>query len=81
LRRYPDITVAEEAISVALQTVALAVFDAVMVHMLNSLGKGFWYDIKMRLYDAIYENKSNRLLEILNTTCVVAPHALSFFVA
>mmetsp|Transcript_4506 Transcript_4506/g.11516 ORF Transcript_4506/g.11516 Transcript_4506/m.11516 type:complete len:504 (-) Transcript_4506:322-1833(-) len=66
--KYPDITEEEEAISLALQTVALAVFDAVMVHMVNTLARSYWYEIKMGLFKGIYENKSRRILDILATT-------------
>jgi hypothetical protein len=66
--KYPDITEAEEIISVALQTVALAIFDAVMVHMLNTLARSYWYQIKMGLFKSIYENKPQRILEILTST-------------
>lgn len=66
--KYPDVTEEEEAISIPLQTLALAIFDAVMVHMVNTLAESYWYEIKMTLFTAIYENKLRRIIEILSKT-------------
>merc|ERR1719181_1569023 len=35
--KYPAITSEEEAISIPLQTMALAIFDSILVHMLNQI--------------------------------------------
>lgn len=45
--KYPAITEEEEAISIPLQAMAMAVFDAILVHMLNQVSTdGTWQNIK-----------------------------------
>jgi hypothetical protein len=48
----------EERISLPLQALNLALFDAVLVHMMNTLSPdGEWLTIKRRLCDALFVNK------------------------
>ena len=49
--KYPAITDEEEAISVPLQLLCCAIFDATLVHVLNTLAPGAWHDLKVRTRD------------------------------
>mmetsp|Transcript_21435 Transcript_21435/g.83137 ORF Transcript_21435/g.83137 Transcript_21435/m.83137 type:complete len:494 (-) Transcript_21435:26-1507(-) len=63
--KYPAISEEEEAISVPLQTVLLAAFDGVLVHMLNTLAPGTWGGIKAELTEKLNKRKVARTLEVL----------------
>lgn len=63
--KYPAISEAEEAISVPLQTVLLAAFDGILVHMLNTLAPGAWGAIKAELTEKLNKRKVARTLELL----------------
>lgn len=45
--KYPAITPVEAAVSLPLQTLCLAIFDATLTHMLNTLAPGRWFPIKV----------------------------------
>eukprot|EP00005_Dracoamoeba_jomungandri_P000734 CAMPEP_0174256650 /NCGR_PEP_ID=MMETSP0439-20130205/5864_1 /TAXON_ID=0 /ORGANISM="Stereomyxa ramosa, Strain Chinc5" /LENGTH=502 /DNA_ID=CAMNT_0015339363 /DNA_START=150 /DNA_END=1658 /DNA_ORIENTATION=+ len=64
--KYPAITPEEEDISIPLQTVLLAVFDSILVHMIETVAHGKWMDIKAELCEKLNKNKVPRTLEILN---------------
>jgi hypothetical protein len=67
--KYPALSEVEETNSVGLQIVYQAVFDAIMVHMLNQVaGSSAWQEIRAKLAKALNLNKSNRVWEILQTT-------------
>ena len=66
--KYPAITEEEEEISVPLQTVLLAVFDAVLVHMLNTVAPDTWMVIKSKLCEKLSKKKMDRTLAILQDT-------------
>jgi hypothetical protein len=55
--KYPDITAEEEKISIPLQTVALAIFDGILVHMLNTVAKDKWQPIRAEICSALNKNK------------------------
>lgn len=63
--KYPALTESEEAISVPLQTLCCAIFDAVLVHMLNSVGPDTWHGVKLSLCKALSTNKVALTLSIL----------------
>jgi len=65
--KYPDITEEEERISLPLQTLCLAIFDAILVHLAYST-RIDWYRIKIKLLDSLIRNKVPRLVEILSNT-------------
>jgi hypothetical protein len=65
--KYPAITEAEEKISIPLQTACLAVFDAILVHILNRLAPGKWHAVKFSIIQALNANKTRRTLEILGS--------------
>ena len=44
--KYPAITPEEEAVSVPLQAMAGAIFDAVLVHMMNQLAPDTWQPLR-----------------------------------
>mmetsp|Transcript_43765 Transcript_43765/g.138318 ORF Transcript_43765/g.138318 Transcript_43765/m.138318 type:complete len:949 (-) Transcript_43765:52-2898(-) len=66
--KYPAITEEEEAISIPLQVIVLAVFDAILIHILNSLAPTTWQPIKRSLCQAFNQNKSLQVLSILKNT-------------
>jgi len=63
--KYPAITPEEEAMSLPLQTVCCAIFDAIMVNMLNMLAPGVWGPLKDELCDKLAKNKQARTIAIL----------------
>merc|ERR1711865_868645 len=66
--KYPALSEEEERISLPLQTLCLALFDATMIHMLNTLSPGGeWLTIKRRLFDELFVKKQARTLEVLQT--------------
>ena len=67
--KYPALTELEEKISVPLQTLCLAIFDAVLVHMINRIAAPVtWHPIKMEMAKALNMNKNRRTVEILETS-------------
>jgi len=68
--KYPAVTEEEEKVSIPLQTVVGGVFDAVLVHMLNTVAPGEWMDIKMQLGSKLNKGKIPRSLDILARTYV-----------
>ena len=65
--KYPAITREEEAISLPLQTLALAIFDAVLVHILNSVSPDAkWQKLRVQMCDALNSKKDERTLQILS---------------
>ena len=46
-KKYPAVTPEEEAMSIPLQVLCQAIFDAVLVHMMNSLAPKEWQPLKM----------------------------------
>lgn len=63
--KYPAITDEEEAISLPLQALCLAIFDAILVHMLNTVATDTWHDVKVDLCAALSTNKVDITLRIL----------------
>mmetsp|Transcript_13349 Transcript_13349/g.32435 ORF Transcript_13349/g.32435 Transcript_13349/m.32435 type:complete len:549 (-) Transcript_13349:292-1938(-) len=63
--KYPDITEEEQAISIPLQTVCLAIFDAILVHMLNTVAASTWQPIRADVCNALNKNKDAQILSIL----------------
>jgi len=64
--KYPAISVEEEAISIPLQVLALAIFDGVLVHILNTVAPQTWQPIKRSLCQAFNQNKGQEVISILN---------------
>jgi len=66
--KYPAVTELEESISIPLQTMVLAIFDAILVHIMNSVSPAAWHGIKMSLCEALNKKKVERTLEIMVET-------------
>ena len=67
--KYPAITDAEEAISIPLQALCLAVFDATLLHIVNAVQpSGEWQRLKQQVIGALYAKKDERTLAILEHT-------------
>ncbi|CAK9025884.1 Multidrug and toxin extrusion protein 1 (MATE-1) (rMATE-1) (Solute carrier family 47 member 1) [Durusdinium trenchii] len=73
--KYPAITDEEEAVSIPLQCLCLAIFDAVLVHMLQVLSPdGHWQDIKSSICEATFRKKNQltcRILESYSAASVI----------
>eukprot|EP00051_Salpingoeca_urceolata_P029230 m.489313 g.489313 ORF g.489313 m.489313 type:complete len:519 (+) comp26601_c0_seq1:291-1847(+) len=65
--KYPAVSEQEEAASLPLQVLCQAIFDAVMVHTLNTLSST-WQHTKRVLAAALCRNKNARIVEILETS-------------
>lgn len=63
--KYPAITEEEEHISIPLQALCCAIFDAVLVHMLNAVAPGVWHSVKVALCESLSTNKIPLTLSIL----------------
>lgn len=65
-QKYPAVTEAEEAMSIPLQMLALAIFDGVLLHILNTLAPSSWQPIKVSLCEAFNQNKGQKVISILD---------------
>lgn len=66
--KYPSITEEEAAVSVPLETLCMAIFDAILVHMMNKVGPSTWEGIRADICLKLNEQKSDRTVQILSTT-------------
>ena len=67
--KYPAISTEEEAVSIPLQTLCQAIFDAILVHIVNSVSpSGRWQQLRQEMCDALNRHKDTRTLEILQQT-------------
>jgi hypothetical protein len=75
--KYPSLTEEEEKMSLPLQTLCGAIFDAILVSMMNQLSPvsgpgatngGGWEGIRTNMCDRLNRHKTHRILEILETT-------------
>lgn len=65
--KYPAITTEEEAISIPLQTLAQAIFDAILVHIVNSVSPhAKWQTLQQQMCDSLNRRKDERTLSILS---------------
>jgi len=65
--KYPDITDEEEAVSLPLQTMCGAIFDAILVHMMNTVSEPtVWQPLKSRMVESLNRKKVPNTLAILN---------------
>lgn len=72
--KYPELSEDEERLSMPMQILCLALFDATLVHVMNSLSpSGEWLTIKRRLCDALFVNK--QVCELGLATVVRASNA------
>mmetsp|Transcript_21370 Transcript_21370/g.49306 ORF Transcript_21370/g.49306 Transcript_21370/m.49306 type:complete len:403 (-) Transcript_21370:826-2034(-) len=69
--KYPDITLQEEKDSLPLQTLCGAIFDAILVHMMNKVSTpSVWQPLKRTLVDHLNRKKIPHTLQILESTYV-----------
>jgi len=67
--KYKAVTAEEEAISIPLQTLTQAIFDAVLVHIVNEVSPtGKWQVLRKQMCDALNKHKDERTVEILADT-------------
>ena len=65
--KYPALTEAEESISRSLQTLCLALFDAVYTFLLSKIAPETWQPLKRSLHKALFENKASSCVSILQS--------------
>lgn len=64
--KYPDITEEEEKVSLPLQTMCGAIFDAILVHMMNTVSTpDEWQPLKKTMIENLNKQKVPHTLEIL----------------
>eukprot|EP00316_Scyphosphaera_apsteinii_P000891 CAMPEP_0119322314 /NCGR_PEP_ID=MMETSP1333-20130426/57818_1 /TAXON_ID=418940 /ORGANISM="Scyphosphaera apsteinii, Strain RCC1455" /LENGTH=537 /DNA_ID=CAMNT_0007329509 /DNA_START=125 /DNA_END=1738 /DNA_ORIENTATION=+ len=67
--KYPAIDEAEEEISIPLQMLCQAIFDAILLHMVNSVSPGSkWQQLKLDMLAALYSKKDDNTCAILDRT-------------
>ena len=71
--KYPLVTEEEERMSIPLQTLSAAIFDAILVHLLNEVApNGSWETIRASICDRLNLRKVDRTLEILESPAYTA---------
>jgi len=69
--KYPAITEQEEIDSLPLQTMCGAIFDAILVHMMNTVSTPeVWQPLKKKMVESLNKQKIPHTLNILETTYV-----------
>lgn len=63
--KYPTVTEEEERISIPLQTLSCAIFDAILVHMMNTISPTTWQGQRKELCGKLNRHKEDRTIEIL----------------
>jgi hypothetical protein len=63
--KYPAITLEEEKISIPLQTLCVAIFDAILVYMMNTIDKQSWQPLREDICNKLNRRKHDRTIEIL----------------
>lgn len=67
--KYPSITDEEERLSLPLQTLCCAIFDAILVHMMNTASSpSVWQRLKSDIVNSLNKQKIPNTLKILETT-------------
>jgi hypothetical protein len=67
--KYPDITEQEETDSLPLQTMCGAIFDAILVHMMNTVAEpNVWQELKKTMVENLNKQKVPHTLQILENT-------------
>ncbi|KAL7437069.1 hypothetical protein ACHAXM_007130 [Skeletonema potamos] len=67
--KYPDITEDEEKVSLPLQTMCVAIFDSILVHIMNTVTTpDAWQEIKSNIVENLNKKKVPRTLEILESS-------------
>ena len=66
--KYPAITEAEEKISIPLQVLCAAIFDAILVNMMNKLEPTGWQPLREDMCNKLNRHKLDRTIQILETS-------------
>ena len=66
--KYPSITTAEEEISIPLQALCAAIFDAILVNMMNTIDNQEWQPLREDMCNKLNRKKTDRITEILQTS-------------
>jgi hypothetical protein len=66
--KYPSITAEEEEISIPLQMLCAAIFDAILVDMMNKIGNQVWQPMREDICNKLNRRKNDRTIEILETS-------------
>ncbi|KAL7478756.1 hypothetical protein ACHAW6_004512 [Cyclotella cf. meneghiniana] len=71
--KYPDITTEEEKVSLPLQTMCGAIFDAILVHMMNTVSHpDVWQSLKKTMVENLNKQKVPHTLDILEKVYVTS---------
>ena len=65
--KYPALSDEEEAISIPLQALCMAIFDAIFTHLLQVVASSTWQPLKRSLCKQLYENKAASCVAVLTT--------------
>ena len=65
--KYPSVTEDEEKISIPLQILCAAIFDAILVNMMNTIDKKAWQPLREDICSKLNRKKTDRTIEILET--------------
>ena len=68
--KYPDITEDEEKVSLPLQTMCGAIFDAILVHIMNTVSDE-WQPLKRAMVENLNKKKVPKTLDILESDTYV----------
>ncbi len=70
--KYPSITVEEEKMSIPLSILSLAIFDSILIHMMNHISFTYpqldWQKMRTTMCNSLNHQKTSRVLQILDTT-------------
>jgi hypothetical protein len=69
--KYPAITTEESMISIPLQTLSMAIFDAILLTMMNSVTANHpsaWQSMRSTMCKSLNSRKNDRIVEILEQT-------------
>ena len=62
--KYPEISAEEEQVSLPLQTLCCAIFDAILIHIMNEVSTE-WQPIKRAIVESLIKEKVTKTLDIL----------------
>ena len=66
--KYPALSEEEEKISIPLQALAGAIFDAILVHMMNTLAQSRWQGLRSEVCEALNLKKTEHTLGVIAAT-------------
>ena len=66
--KYPALTIAEEAASIPLQILCLALFDAILTHLLSLVARDIWQPVRRALCRSHLDGKSIAAASILRSS-------------